>query len=97
MRARVRSRTAGLVRPPVVRLRCAISKTRRAILRARSRTGPEPPQSARDHPHPIGQQRAVRRIVNVGFDDGGVHPGDPIAWELGGSGPGNVLGKWESD
>jgi hypothetical protein len=70
MRARVRSRTAGLVRTPVVRLRCAISKTRRAML-----------HGARQHPHPIGQQRAVGRIVNVGLDDGRVHAQSPASDE----------------
>ncbi len=37
----------------------------------------EPPQGARQHPHAIGQQRAVRRIVDVGLHDRRVHAQPP--------------------
>src|SRR6266436_7292494 len=80
MRALLRSRTAGRTRLPAVRLRWAISKTRRATLRVRSRTcAPDPPQAAGEHPDPVGQERGVRGVMNVGFDDGGVDAQAPAA------------------
>ena len=37
------------------------------------------PQTAGEHPDPISQQRGVRRIMNVGFDDRGVDAEAPAA------------------
>src|SRR3989449_272502 len=33
---------------------------------------PKLSQAAREHPDPVGQERGVRGVMNVGFDDGGV-------------------------
>jgi hypothetical protein len=64
---------------PAARVRGTISKTRRRTLRVRSRTRIAAPRpraeafhGAGQDAHAIGQQRAVRRIMNVGLDEGGV-------------------------
>jgi hypothetical protein len=33
---------------------------------------PDPPQTAGEHPDPVGQERGIRGVVNVGFNNGGV-------------------------
>ena len=37
----------------------------------------QPTQRTREHADPVGQQRGVRRVVNVGFDDGRIDPEAP--------------------
>src|SRR2546426_8140635 len=34
---------------------------------------PDSPQAAGEHPDTVGQERGIRGVMNVGFDDGGVH------------------------
>ena len=40
--------------------------------RALTDPSPDPPQGSSEHSDPVSQERGVRGIVNVGFDDGGV-------------------------
>ena len=60
-----------------MRLRCAISNTRRATLRVRSGPAPRVAAGACEHADPVGQQRGIRRVVNVGLHDGRIDPQAP--------------------
>jgi len=40
--------------------------------RALTDPSPDPPQGSSEHSDPVSQERGVRGIVNVGFDDGGI-------------------------
>jgi hypothetical protein len=93
IRALLCSRTFGATRLPAVRLRCAISNTRRATLRALPPVLAEPLQPAREHADAVGQQCRVRRIVDVRFHDGCVDLQAPALDDLTGPAARTAVGS----